>query len=69
MKKNYLVCGDIFIAVAFSTFIIGTVVRLLNIKTIFLGITPGHLWKLSVWCILFSIALSLIDLASKKQNG
>ena len=65
MKKNYLICGDIFIAAAFSAFIIGSVTYLLGIKYIIWNITSLSLVKLSYWCLLFSIALSLMEMAKK----
>ena len=65
MKKNYLIGGDLFIASAFVTFIIGAVLYLLGIRVILWNITPVMLVKLSYWCLLFSIALSLIETAKK----
>ena len=68
MKKDYLICGDLFIATAFATFVLGIVFKLLRIGDIALGITPQALLKTSFWCVLFSMALSLIDMASKNRQ-
>ena len=66
MRKNYEICGDIFIAAAFVTFILGVMFRLLGIGHIIWNITNTSLIKLSFWCLLFSIALSLMDIAKKQ---
>ncbi|MCM8823147.1 MAG: hypothetical protein NC822_00525 [Candidatus Omnitrophica bacterium] len=65
MKKDYLVCGDIFIAGGFVTFIVGVFLKLVGINEIILGVTSLELIKVSYWFLLFSIALSLIDIAHK----
>ncbi len=65
MKKNYLIGGDIFVASAFVTFIVGGVAYLLGIKYIIWNVTSLEFVKLSQWCLLFSIALSLMDMARK----
>jgi hypothetical protein len=63
MKKIYNVGDDLFLAIAFVTFIVGGVLRLLGISTLFWGITARDVIQFSVMCLLFSIALSLYDLA------
>ncbi len=63
MKKIYNIGDDLFLAVAFMTFMVGGVLRLLGISTLFWGITTRSIVQLSVICLLFSIALSLYDLA------
>lgn len=63
MKKVYHLGDDLFLAFAFVTFIVGGVLRLLGIPTLFWGITTRSVVSLSVICLLFSIALSLYDLA------
>jgi hypothetical protein len=65
MKKLYHVSDDIFIAAAFATFILGGFFKLLDIQVLFWGITAKSLIYLSFFCLLFSIALSLYDLAYK----
>ena len=65
MKKDYLIGGDLFIASAFASFIIGAVLYLLGVRVILWNITPVVLVKFSYWCLLFSIALSLIETAKK----
>ena len=62
MKSMYRVGDDIFIAAAFVSFIIGTVLRLMDIKKIALGITPQNIIFFAIICLLFSISLSLYDL-------
>lgn len=63
MKKVYHLGDDLFLATAFVTFMVGGVLRLLGISTLFWGITTRSVVQLSVICLLFSIALSLYDLA------
>lgn len=63
MKKVYHLGDDLFLATAFVTFMVGGVLRLLGISTLFWGITTRSVVQLSVVCLLFSIALSLYDLA------
>ncbi len=62
MKNMYQVGDDIFIAAAFMSFIIGTILKLLDIRQLALGITSQNIIFFSVICLLFSIALSLHDL-------
>ena len=66
MRKDYEICGDIFIAMAFVTFVLGVMFRLLGIHQIIWNITNESLLKTSFWCLMFSIALSLLDMAKKK---
>lgn len=63
MKKIYHLGDDLFLAVAFVTFMVGGVLRLLGIPTLFWGIATFNVVQLSVICLLFSIALSLYDMA------
>jgi hypothetical protein len=63
MKKVYHVGDDLFIALAFVTFILGGLFKLLGINKLIYGITPLNLIFLAVVCLLFSIALSLYDVA------
>lgn len=63
MKKVYHLGDDLFLATAFVTFMVGGVLKLLGISTLFWGITTRSVVQLSVVCLLFSIALSLYDLA------
>jgi len=67
MKKNYLICGDIFITFAFASFVVGIVLKLLSITKIFWNITPDSLLKLTPILLLFSVALSLIEIATKTE--
>jgi len=66
MKKTYHMGDDLFVVIAFVTFIIAVVLKLLGISEIVWGITATQLFKGAVVCLLFSIALSLRDLA---QSG
>lgn len=66
MKKMYDIGEDLFIACAFVTFITGGVLGLLGIKELFWGITTRSLIGLSIMCLLFSMALSMYDVAHHK---
>ncbi len=68
MKKEYLITGDVFIAASFVTFILGGMFKLIGINVILWSITPMSLLKFSYWALLFSIALSLIDIAKKSAK-
>ena len=68
MKKIYNIGDDLFLAVAFVTFMIGGVLKLLSIPLLFWGITTRSIVQLSVVCLLFSIALSLYDLAHGQKR-
>lgn len=68
MKTVYHVGDDLFIAAAFVTFILGGIFNLLGIDTLFWGITPKNLIVLSMMCLLFSIALSLYDVAHGEKK-
>jgi len=63
MKKVYNLGDDFFLAVAFVSFMIGSVLRLLGINEIGWGITATNLIYNAIVCLLFSIALSLYDIA------
>lgn len=63
IKKVYNIGDDLFLAMAFVTFMIGGVLKLLGIPVLFWGITTRNAIQLSVICLLFSIALSLYDFA------
>lgn len=63
MKKVYSITDDLFMVIAFVAFMVGVVTKLLVISPIFWGITPIQLFNGALMCLLFSIALSLRDLA------
>lgn len=67
MKKDYPIGQDMFIAAGFASFVIGSFLKLLGINELFWHITSFGLIKLSLWCLFFSIALSLFDIASKPE--
>jgi len=54
---------DLFIALAFMAFILGGVFKLFGFNNLIWGVTPQSLIFLSMMCLLFSIALSLYDVA------
>jgi hypothetical protein len=66
MRKVYPIGEDIFIASAFVSFLIAVVVRVVDLTPLPLGITPTHIFNFSMICLLFSIALSLRDMAQAK---
>lgn len=66
MKKMYNIGEDLFISLAFVTFIVGGVLRLLQINELFWGITTRNIIGLSIVCLLFSMALSMYDIAHHK---
>jgi len=66
MRKVYPLGEDIFIASAFVTFIIALVIRVMELTPLPFDITPKHIFYFSAICLLFSIALSLRDIAQSK---
>ena len=64
MKSRYHLGGDFFIACAFVSFVVAVMLRLMGIFT-FWGLNVEGIFKFSVSCLLFSIALSLLDLTNK----
>ena len=68
MKKVYNLGDDLFLAVAFVSFMIGVVLKLLGIEDIGWGVTARALIMNALMCLLFSIALSLYDLAHGKDQ-
>jgi len=70
MRKAYPLGEDLFMIIAFIAFIVGVALKLLNIETVIWDVTPSHLFKGAVGCLLFSVAMSLRDitrLAEEKQ--
>ncbi len=65
MKSYYRIGGDIFVAVAFVAFIVGGMLYLAGINELFWNISAQGLMKLSAMSLLFSIALSLLDISQK----
>jgi len=63
MKKLYPIGDDLFLVIGFIAFMVAVVTRLLGISVIFWGITPIQLFNGAMACLLFSIALSLRDIA------
>lgn len=63
MKKVYNLGDDFFLAIAFMSFVVGSVLQLLGIDDIGWGITSRNLIVNAALCLLFSVALSLYDIA------
>ncbi len=63
MKKIYHLGDDLFIAIAFTTFVISGMLKLLGIMDLFWGISTRDVLTLSIVSLLFSMALSLYDVA------
>jgi hypothetical protein len=68
MKKVYNLGDDLFLAVAFVSFVIGAVLKLLGIEDIGWGVTARALILNAGMCLLFSIALSLYDVAHGQEK-
>jgi uncharacterized membrane protein len=68
MKKVYNLGDDLFLAIAFVCFVIGGMLKLLGIEEIRWGITARALITNAVICLLFSIALSLYDIAQSQKQ-
>lgn len=67
MKKVYRVGDDIFIAMAFVSFVVGIFLKLLGITEIAGEVSTPSLLFFALACLLFSIALSLFDLARRGE--
>ena len=67
VKKTYEVGEDLFIIIAFVAFIVGMILRVSEISPIIWGITTTQLLQGTVVCLLFSIALSVRELARPKS--
>ncbi len=65
MRKDYPLGGDIFLATAFVLFVSAIFFRLLGIFHLFLGITIYGFLRVAEMCLLFSIAISLVDISRK----
>jgi len=65
MRKEYPLGGDLFLATAFVLFVSAIFFRLLGIRHLFLGITIHGFLKVTVLCLLFSIAINLVDISRK----
>lgn len=65
MKERYQMGGDIFISCAFISFVLGGAIKLFEMSQITFVVCSMTFVKLSVMCLLFSIALSLMDISHK----
>jgi hypothetical protein len=66
MRDVYRVGDDIFVAMAFVSFVLGIALRILSISQVTFGVNYKEVLFFSMMCLLFSIALSLYDLNAKK---
>ena len=62
MKEVYRIGDDVFVAMAFVSFVLGIALRILSISQVTFGLTYQEVLFFSVMCLMFSIALSLYDL-------
>ncbi|MFH1577457.1 MAG: hypothetical protein ABIC18_00080 [Candidatus Omnitrophota bacterium] len=67
MKQTYHIGDDLFLVLAFSGFMVAVVAKLLGISLLFWGVTSIQLFGGSIVCLLFSIALSLREVAKSKS--
>lgn len=67
MKDYYRLGGDIFIASAFVTFIIGGLLKVFEMTGFAWILTAAGFMKLSAMCLFFSMALSLLDISQKTK--
>ena len=67
MKQIYRIGDDLFVLIAFISLVVAIVTRLLGITNIIYGIRPVQLLCGSAICLLFSVALSLRDMAYSKE--
>ena len=63
MKGTYPIGDDLFVIIAFSSFVVGMVSKLLGIQIVGWGISATQLINAAGFCLLFSIALSLREVA------
>lgn len=68
MKNVYRLGDDFFVALAFVSFVIGIVLRVLTFAEVPFGVNYKESLFLSMMCLLFSIALNLHDL-NQQGNG
>lgn len=66
MKDVYRVGDDIFVAMAFMSFVIGIALRILSESRVIFGVNYKEALFFSMMCLLFSISLSLYDMNSPK---
>jgi|GEM_PF-1549757 ABC-type transport system involved in cytochrome c biogenesis permease subunit len=69
MKDVYRVGDDLFMALAFVSFVVGVVLRILSFSDVPFGVNYKEVIFLSMLCLLFSIALSLHDANISKRNS
>lgn len=66
MKNVYRLGDDFFVALAFVSFVIGIVLRVLSFSDVPFGINYKESLFMSMMCLLFSIALNLHDLNQRE---
>jgi hypothetical protein len=67
MRKVYSVGDDLFVALAFISFVVGIALRVLSASGVSFGISYREILFFAMMCLLFSIALSLYELNQSKQ--
>lgn len=67
MKNIYQIGDDLFVIIAFVAFVVAVFARLAGVPPMFLGITPIQLFRGAGMCLLFSIGLSLRDMAAASK--
>jgi len=67
MRKVYSVGDDLFVALAFISFVVGIALRVLSFSDVPFGVSYKEILFFSMMCLLFSIALSLYELNQAKQ--
>jgi hypothetical protein len=67
MRQVYSVGDDLFVALAFISFVVGIALRILSFSGIPFGINYREILFFAMMCLLFSIALSLYELNQSKQ--
>jgi hypothetical protein len=67
MKEVYRVGDDVFVGMAFVSFVLGIALRILSISKVTFGLSFKEVLFFSMMCLLFSIALSLYDLNASSK--
>jgi len=67
MRKIYPLGDDFFIALAFISFVVGIILKLMGIDTIGFGVTNNSIFYFATMCLLFSVALSLYDITRERK--
>ena len=71
MKKSYRMGGDIFVACAFISFVVGGFFKVfdaMGIQTDLVVVGWSGMLKLAIIFLLFSISLSLLDISHSDEE-